>query len=114
MKKLCLLMLCVLFQINAHANNSDADIAQDAFMNDESVKAALTSAQENNFRLDDEVGVLYLKGSCGFAGCFDTYLVSVGMHQNRVINPQSQSVIAKVILMNARPYTIELLDCDKL
>lgn len=56
---------------------------------------------------DTKADVAFLSGSCGVAGCWETYFVSLGYRQ-RSINAQSSSVaaIVRVLSGNAKVTTV--------
>ena len=111
MVRIIFALLLSLNQLGAHA--AAITTPEEVFNNDLLVMQNIADAEAENFIVSIPKSI-YLKGSCGFAGCFDTYLVSVALYQNRAVNPQSKSVIAKVTLWNKRSHEVELLDYNQI
>jgi hypothetical protein len=59
--------------------------------------------------------VVFLSESCGFIGCIGHYLASVGVHPREgLVNPQSTSILAKIIFNNNAFFSLTLMNSSQI
>lgn len=103
----------VLFSLSLGAVSLDQ--IKEAFNNDPMVKEKIAQAKSENKIVDDDIGVVFLSESCGFIGCIGHYLASVGVRpEHRSVNPQSTSILAKIIFNNNAFFSLTLLDSSQI
>jgi hypothetical protein len=90
------------------------DVAKEAFSKDERVQAEMEKARAQNLVVDSEISAIFFSESCGMCGCIGNYFVSVGIRPPKnVHNPESKSILARVILQNNKLWDLSLLNPNK-
>ena len=93
MKRFLVVMLFALCQSSLFAGT-----VEDGFLSNETVTAAIKEARDNGYDVGEPTSML-LRGSCGFVGCYATYLVGAPVSTTG-INTQTWSIMATVETLN--------------
>lgn len=111
MKSLLAALALVVSTSSAFAAPTQFSEAIELFMADQAVQTEIANVQAQDLKVKTATAV-YVSGSCGFAGCDRTYLVSLPVSSGSV-NEQSSS-IAAIVKIGFLGQTVKLIDLEKL